>query len=57
MTEHYNILPSGSMISYKHLMGRNKYQIVMYNGNWDAAVPYVDTIKNLEKLGLIHSYL
>lgn len=46
------------MNSYKHLLGRTDiYQIVMYNGNWDAAVPYVDTIKNLEKLGLVHSYL
>jgi hypothetical protein len=36
------------MISYKHLLGRaDDYQIVLYNGNWDAAVPYLDTIKNL----------
>lgn len=58
ISEKYNVLQSGSMISYKHLLSRTGlYQIVMYNGNWDAAVPYVDTIKNLQKLGLTHSYL
>lgn len=48
ITDNYKITESGSMISYKHLIGRaDVYQIVLYNGNWDAAVPYVDTIKNL----------
>ena len=48
VSSHYKVLESGSMISYRHLLSRTGlYQIVMYNGNWDAAVPYVDTIKNL----------
>lgn len=48
------------MHSYRYLLGRLKdqnYQIHLYNGNWDVAVPYMDTIKNLEALNLIESYL
>jgi hypothetical protein len=48
------------MSSYRHLLGRLKdknYQIHLYNGNWDAVVPFVDTVKNINKLNLVESYL
>lgn len=49
----YNIDIKGSMTSYRKLLGRsNIYSIVLYNGDWDAVVPYVDTLKNLKKLNL-----
>jgi hypothetical protein len=42
------------MSAYRYLLSRiSQYQIALYNGDWDAVVPYVDTIKNLEKLNLI----
>jgi hypothetical protein len=25
---------------------------VLYNGDWDAVVPFIDTVKNLAKLNL-----
>lgn len=31
--------------------------VVLYNGDWDSVVPYIDTIKNLEKLDMQESYL
>lgn len=34
-----------------YLMSRlGSIQLVLYNGDWDAVVPFVDTIKNLENL-------
>ena len=40
------------MNAYRYLLTRlNLYKIVLYNGNWDSAVPYQDTKKNLLKLG------
>lgn len=29
-------------------------QVVLYNGDWDGVVPFGDTLKNLEKLNMIH---
>jgi serine carboxypeptidase-like clade 2 len=56
----YNINPSGSMGSYRYLLSliptSRKISIVLYNGNWDAVVPYVDTIKNIKRLDLVESY-
>lgn len=34
-----------------------KYQIILYNGDWDDVVPYHDTIKCLPKLDLVHAYI
>lgn len=56
----YSVDPQGSMHSYRYLLGRLKdenYQIHLYNGNWDVAVPFLDTKKNLEALNLVESYL
>lgn len=56
----YSVDPQGSMHSYRYLLSRLKdenYQIHLYNGNWDVAVPFLDTKKNLEALNLIESYL
>lgn len=47
--------PNGSMQSYIELLGRRynaNYQIHLYNGNWDAVVPYKDTISAIGELGL-----
>ena len=56
----YNIDPSGSMGSYRYLLSliptTRKISIVLYNGNWDAVVPFVDTIKNIRRLNLVYSY-
>lgn len=42
---------SGSMFQYTYLLTRlNDIHLVLYNGDWDAVVPYVDTIKNLDRL-------
>jgi hypothetical protein len=41
------------MESYRYLLSRiHLYQIVLYNGDWDAVVPYNDNIKNILKLNL-----
>lgn len=56
----YNIDPSGSMASYRYLLSliptSRKISIILYNGNWDAVVPYVDTLKNIRKLNLVEVY-
>lgn len=58
MSEHYFITLSGSMESYRYLLTRTHVlQFVLYNGEWDSVVPYVDTLKNLYKLNLKESYL
>ena len=31
------------------------YKIVVYSGDWDSVVPYIDTIKNLKRLNLEES--
>lgn len=47
----YLIDQSGSMFQYTYLLTRlNDIHLVLYNGDWDAVVPYVDTIKNLDRL-------
>lgn len=28
----------------------NSIQLVLYNGDWDGVVPFVDTLKNLDNL-------
>lgn len=40
------------MYQYQHLLGEDKYHMVLYNGDWDDVVPFTDTIKNMEKLNL-----
>jgi len=43
------------MSSYRYLLGRlneTNLQIHLYNGNWDVAVPYHDTIENIRRLNL-----
>jgi hypothetical protein len=43
------------MASYRILLSRlsvKKYQMVLYNGDWDGVVPYHDTVKNLKALYL-----
>ncbi len=46
----------GSMASYAYLLSRDvskkNYQIVLYNGDWDDVVPYLDTLHGLKELGL-----
>lgn len=49
----YTIDLAGSMTEYRHLLDNlDKYHIILYNGDWDAVVPYIDTVKNLDKLNL-----
>ncbi len=38
------------MDQLRYLIFRGKYRIVLYNGDWDAVVPYVDTLKNIPNL-------
>lgn len=38
------------MEQLRYLIFREKYRIVLYNGDWDAVVPYVDTLKNIPGL-------
>jgi hypothetical protein len=41
------------MSSYRYLLTRTHVlQLVLYNGDWDAVVPFIDTVKNLAKLNL-----
>ena len=54
----YHIDLAGSMASYRILLSRQslaKYQIVLYNGDWDDVVPYHDTIKGIKNLYLMES--
>jgi hypothetical protein len=47
----YNIDLKGSMQSYRILLSEimdKKYQIVLYNGDWDDVVPYHDTILGIK---------
>lgn len=56
----YHMDPRGSVDSYAFLLSReiNRTQIILYSGNWDVVVPYVDTIKNIEQsLRLRKSYV
>lgn len=58
----YTIDPDGSMNSYRHLLGlllspERKISIILYNGNWDAVVPYVDTVKGINLLNLVTSWI
>lgn len=50
------------MSSYRYLLSlqmneTRKISIILYNGNWDAVVPYVDTLKNIRKLNLVEVYI
>ena len=56
----YHADPEGSMDSYRYLLSRihdKNYIIHLYNGNWDAVIPYHDTIDNIKKLNLVESYV
>jgi len=58
ITANYHIDLKGSMDSYRYLLTRtNDLQMILYNGEWDSVVPYIDTIKNIKKLYLQESYL
>lgn len=47
----YQIDISGSTYQLTYLISRlNDIHLVLYNGDWDGVVPFVDTIKNLDKL-------
>lgn len=47
----YQIDLSGSVFQLTYLFTRlDSIHMVLYNGDWDAVVPFVDTIKNLDKL-------
>lgn len=42
------------MAEYRHLIDNlDKYHIILYNGDWDDVVPFIDTMNNLEKLKLV----
>jgi hypothetical protein len=56
----YTIDSKGSLASYRYLLARvvdKRYQIVLYNGDWDTVVPYLDTIKWIKALGLGEAYV
>lgn len=54
----YVIDESGSTHQLKYLFTRgDDIHIIMYNGDWDGVVPYVDTVKNFEKLNMQEAYL
>jgi hypothetical protein len=58
ISEKYTIDQSGSMTQWTQLLGdAGKYHLVLYNGDWDDVVPFTDTIKNMQKLGLEETYL
>lgn len=48
----YTVDPAGSIDSYKYLLEKRSISIVLYNGNWDAVVPFVDTLKGIKILNL-----
>jgi len=54
VTTAYDASLRGSVDSYRYLLNKNSslYKIVVYSGDWDSVVPYVDTIKNLKRLNL-----
>lgn len=44
----YTIDQSGSTYQLSYLLNRlSDIHLVFYNGDWDAVVPYLDTLKNL----------
>lgn len=47
----YNADPDGSIESYKYLISR-KIPVILYNGNADAVVPFIDTYKGMNLLKL-----
>lgn len=57
VTSNYHINLRGSIDSYRYLLNKNSsiYKIVVYSGDWDSVVPYIDTIKNLKRLNLEES--
>jgi hypothetical protein len=52
----YHIDEAGSIQSYRYLISHN-VNIVLYNGNADAVVPYIDTYKGIEILKLMPTYI
>lgn len=57
VTSNYHIGLRGSMDSYRYLLNKisTLYKIVVYSGDWDSVVPYLDTVKNLKRLNLIEN--
>ncbi len=50
---HYNIDPAGSIARYQRIfLASSTVRVWLYSGDWDDVVPYTDTLKNLEKMGL-----
>jgi len=47
----YTVNPKGSMREMASLLQQN-IKIYLFNGDWDDVVPFTDTYKNLERLGL-----
>lgn len=55
----YHIDLAGSMAAYRILLSRMqeaRYQIVLYNGDWDDVVPYHDTVKGIKNLYLSETF-
>ena len=49
---------SGSLFQMQYLLTRlDTIHLVLYNGDWDAVVPFGDTIKNLQKLNIFNPFL
>lgn len=47
----YTIDQSGSTFQLQYLINRlSDIHLVLYNGDWDAVVPFVDTLNNLERM-------
>lgn len=41
------------MLTLKSLIGLNKIKIYFYSGDWDDVIPFSDTAKNIQRLGLV----
>ena len=51
ISQRYVIDQSGSTFQLQYLFNRlSDIHIVLYNGDWDAVVPFVDTLNNLERM-------
>jgi hypothetical protein len=49
--KNYVVNQKGSMKEMASLL-QQKIKIYLFNGDWDDVVPFTDTYKNLERLGL-----
>ena len=58
ISQKYKMDIAGSTHQLTYLLTRqDDIHIILYNGDWDGVVPYVDTLKNMEKLGMEEAYL